>query len=139
MAEKGQRAANETVRAQLLADAYSAGEKAVCRHTLLRGDDARRVAVEAVDAARPKLISEYTAGVTASGPQTVAVAAAAVAVLGADLAVFAAVAVRRTRRVRGLAAAAFVGHLGLYTYARYRAARIRTAARARIAADTATR
>lgn len=128
MAEKGQTSVNESVRAQLLAGAYDAAAVAVEKRTTLRGASARRVAVETVNAAMPKIQAEHSAGLIQSGPETIVAGLAAVAVLAVDLAVFGAVARRGPRWARGLAVVSIAGHIGLVTFARVRQARIKAAA-----------
>ena len=147
MAEKRQRTVNDSVRAQLLAGAYTAAAQAVEKRTTLRGANARRVAVETVNAALPKVRAEHIAGLAEYGAGTTAARLASLAVLAVDLAVFGAVAARGPRWARPLGAVSLVGHVGVYVFAKRRAARIRAAANAqaqpvavpKMSAETAAR
>lgn len=128
MAEKGQTSVNTSVRAQLLAGAYDAATVAVEKRTTLRGASARRVAVETVNAAMPKVQAEHSAGLIDSGPETIIAGLSAVALLAVDLVVFGAVAARGPRWARGLAVVSAAGHVGLVTFAKVRQRRIKAAA-----------
>lgn len=116
---------------RLLKQATDAATEAVEKCTTLRGVSARRVAQEALNAGGDHLRAEHAGRLSGIDRQeAVAWAAVSVGVLALDLVVLTAMAVKGPGWIRGMAAAAVAGHVGVWAVARRWKSRTAAAARA---------
>jgi len=133
MAQTGQRARPDQLRAELLKQGYTKAAGVLEAKADMSPARARQVAPDVVDAVVPSIRADHVrelCGMTRRKANTVGLVSAGVAAL--DIVMLAVVAARGPRWSRPAAALAVAGHVAAYAYTRSMSVRLRAAARDRM-------